>query len=1042
MAPLLGSAVTAPVGPPVIALEQPAPPTAQRPMTPTQQLQAPEAPSCAAGAAAATSRYRALRGKSVSSLRPFDIFRDGGQHSSTSTSTGLRAPPVTTSSSSSTATASGNGFSGSEHDGRTGSSGSSSDSSSRNRSSSGSSHLSTSTSSGGSQLLQPDAARRRSKTVSANSTPISLAPARHATATAGAGATPHHPPPPPPPRKPYIVGLSIDAPPPPPPPPFSTCPTASALSPRPVNAALKPSLTALESLKAPIESASSSSASSATPAVDVQGWSSAPATLPPVTAASPTPRPPPPTVLVKGEARRVAAKGEQDDGHERGSDSTRDSPNANTNDTRDPNHDDHDDNDKDDLARRRNADRDSGKVITPPTPEQPALDTEPRKHSPAWPHCAPLGDDRQPVPHQDKEAASRLAARLEAETDRILAEQKKLDLARLQSQPLAPASRAGRRPLFDKFAFLSRARRSNAKAVSQPGTPSTVAPSIFSPTLASVSQYSRSSSVDDSSSSPPKMSFIEPGGKGIVPQFDAPTSAINGGERRVIVRCLSSTITLPITAETSPTQIVQSAAKMTNHVVTPTTCVVIECYFMLGLERRLRRYERVRDVLNSWDNDEQNSLIILPCDSPKEERGLDMESVPRTEESPPGFCLQLYHSARPGKWHKRWVTLMDGGQMFASKRPEAGPADKDSTVLCHLSDFDIYMPKESEMRRNLKPPKKFCYAIKSQQKTFVFPNGENFVHFFCTDDAKVASRFHDVVHGWRSWYLVNRMVNLARKDKPPQIAYNLLQVSKSPKNSSKGVEKSPQVSIDEMSYKSEEPLMDVKGFKVPEGPFIVETPPAKRLLKESSGQKASAPPLPDVDGKQREFAAGGLLGDAYDKRKQEEVANTHTRVDEDKQQGRPATADAGAHLRRDKHPHHHQPLLSFGKDFPEPPRFRDGHGHGPRHASGQPLINFATGGPQNSHHGPLPHRTMSRRGVSASNSAPPMPPLPHGVRNRSRSAGGPASVSSGSSRRYFPDEAPPVPALPNRSGRRDRFAEPPHGGPPGRHPEPLVNHAR
>lgn len=117
-------------------------------------------------------------------------------------------------------------------------------------------------------------------------------------------------------------------------------------------------------------------------------------------------------------------------------------------------------------------------------------------------------------------------ARLEAETDRILAEQKKRDAARAQVQlPLPPP-----RPKFlilEKFSFLSRSRRSNATS-SQVGTPS---PSPTAPTVFSLDS-SRSSSLEDSTSqSPEKMSFIEQGGRGIVPQIDAPTSASNGGER-------------------------------------------------------------------------------------------------------------------------------------------------------------------------------------------------------------------------------------------------------------------------------------------------------------------------------------------------------------------------------------------------------------------------------------------------------------------------------------------------------------------------------
>ncbi|PNY25330.1 Uncharacterized protein TCAP_04727 [Tolypocladium capitatum] len=735
-----------------------------------------------------------------------------------------------------------------------------------------------------------------------------------------------------------------------------------------------------------------------------------------------------------------------------------------------------------------------------PPPQQPQ---QPRREAPA-PPTAP-----SPPPRDDEhEDAARLAdevARLEAETDRILAEQEKLDLARLQATPLVTPPPKPKRSLLnlDKLAFLSMSRgwRSNASS-SQPSTPSTLAPSIFSPSSFSPSsfsptlgRFSRGSSVDDSPS-PVGMNFIQPGGKGIVPQIDAPTSAINGGDRRITVRCLSSTITLPVTAETSPVDMLHATAEVTKHHIIPATCVVIECYSVLGLERRLRRYERLRDVLNSWDNDQQNSLLILPCDSAKDDQDLELGSVPRTEAPPPGFCVQLHHSSRPGKWNKRWVTLLESGQMFVSKRPDAAPSDKDSTVVCHLSDFDIYAPKESEMRRNLKPPNKFCYAIKSQQKTVVFPNGENFVHFFSTDDDKLARRFYELVHGWRSWYLVNRMVDLARKDKAPRITYSPLVGRATSRRSGNGGDKGMRASIGEAG----EPPMDAGGFK---GPDITNVPPIRRTLTKQSvresprskGLARAQEPSPPASKTptEREFSANGLLGEAYDKRRQVEPANAQAqgpapKVDgpftegpsllnggvatsadgagKDKHEAkswfpsaaehtarlrsqsirhhrRPVTADAVGLARRDRQP---APLLNLGKDFPEPPpRFRDvgggGGGGGNRHPAGQPLIDFATGGQgQQPRHGP-PQRTVSRRGHPAPSAGAPFPPhQQQSMRSRSRSTAG-SSLASGSWR-FSPEEQPSVPPLPSRSGRRDRHGEPSRGGPAPRFAEPLVNRAR
>jgi uncharacterized membrane protein YccC len=123
----------------------------------------------------------------------------------------------------------------------------------------------------------------------------------------------------------------------------------------------------------------------------------------------------------------------------------------------------------------------------------------------------------------ESERLADIVARLEAETDRILAEQKKRDLARRRAQQPTPSPKFPRFLVLDKFSFLYRTRRSNA-LTGQAGTPSPGAPTVFSLNL------SRPTSPDESSS-PGKMSFIEQGGKGIVPGTDAPTSASNGGER-------------------------------------------------------------------------------------------------------------------------------------------------------------------------------------------------------------------------------------------------------------------------------------------------------------------------------------------------------------------------------------------------------------------------------------------------------------------------------------------------------------------------------
>ncbi|KAM0342236.1 hypothetical protein ACHAPU_009641 [Fusarium lateritium] len=484
-------------------------------------------------------------------------------------------------------------------------------------------------------------------------------------------------------------------------------------------------------------------------------------------------------------------------------------------------------------------------------------------------------------------------ARLEAETDRILAEQKKRDLARIRTQLPTPSPRFPRFLVLDKLPFLYRSKRSDV-ATSQADTPNPGTPTVFS------LDFSRPQSLEDSAS-PDKMSFIEQGGKGIVPGTDAPTSAINGGERRVCVRCLSSVINLPVNIETSPVDILYSTANLTSHNIDPKASVLIECYVELGLERRLRRYERIRDVMNSWDRDQQNSLLVVTNDiSQNDDPDLDIKSVPRTPTPPPGFTLQMYHSSRPGKWNKRWITLLESGQIFASKKPDSKVSDKDSTVLCHLSDFDIYTPRESEARRHLKAPRRFCYAIKSQQKTFVFPTGENFVHFFCAEDGQIAKRFLELVQRWRSWYLVNKQVDFDKKDKLPHGLDNKTSPKAMYRSKSTAANKGhrPQNSASETPYTigAFQPLLDMDRFDKPLEEFGKDMDQAKdrhesdsdpefktglvrkatckqpNTLSKSKSMhyKHQSPPTPRDE---MQFSPAGLLGQGYEeKRKMAEHA--------------------------------------------------------------------------------------------------------------------------------------------------------------------------
>lgn len=247
---------------------------------------------------------------------------------------------------------------------------------------------------------------------------------------------------------------------------------------------------------------------------------------------------------------------------------------------------------------------------------------------------------------------------------------------------------------------------------------------------------------------------------GVVPGIDAPVSAVNAGDRRVLVECGKSKTIIPVTPTTTPVDLIKSAANCMSESIDVRSAVLLEFFGTVGVQRPLRRYEHVRDVMNSWDTDRQNSLLLVDPGTGSSEAELSIAGVPR--QKPDEASWLLLHSQKVGKWDKQLITLKTDGQITLQKEYRK-PQHQEN--VCHMSDFDIYTPTHEKLRKKIKPPKKICFAIKSQQKTSMFESTQNFVHFFCTGDRATADSFYSAVQGWRSWYLVNVMGE-GKKAKP------------------------------------------------------------------------------------------------------------------------------------------------------------------------------------------------------------------------------------------------------------------------------------
>lgn len=243
---------------------------------------------------------------------------------------------------------------------------------------------------------------------------------------------------------------------------------------------------------------------------------------------------------------------------------------------------------------------------------------------------------------------------------------------------------------------------------------------------------------------------IKPGGGGVVPLSDAPVSASNHGDRRVRVITQGKSILLPIKPTTTPLQLIRASVTFFDVPIDPRNSFLLEDFSKCGIQRNMRMYEHIRNVLNSWDSDDQHTLTLAPYDSSQDSK-LHATWAPKSQ--PSGGKWSLYFSQEKGKWEKRIIKMSKEGQITAAKDEEG----KGLINVCHLSDFEVYGLSRDGEKKKIRPPKKYCYAVKSLQKSTMFLGDTGFIHMFCSSDQAVARDFHDTIYKWRCWYLVNIM---------------------------------------------------------------------------------------------------------------------------------------------------------------------------------------------------------------------------------------------------------------------------------------------
>lgn len=148
--------------------------------------------------------------------------------------------------------------------------------------------------------------------------------------------------------------------------------------------------------------------------------------------------------------------------------------------------------------------------------------------------------------------------------------------------------------------------------------------------------------------------------------------------------------------------------------------VVFEVSSALGIERPVREYELLADVMSKLANPSVDFLLLKQTELSTH---CSIRNVPAVSPTLAGWVYLRDHR---NKWSKRWLELRDHS-LFCSKSEKG----KDERFLCPLTSFDVYLV-DSQM---VETPKTYAFAMKMYGPQQIPQDGTEYVYYFSLSDA-------------------------------------------------------------------------------------------------------------------------------------------------------------------------------------------------------------------------------------------------------------------------------------------------------------------
>ncbi|RPB12536.1 hypothetical protein P167DRAFT_159745 [Morchella conica CCBAS932] len=335
--------------------------------------------------------------------------------------------------------------------------------------------------------------------------------------------------------------------------------------------------------------------------------------------------------------------------------------------------------------------------------------------------------------------------------------------------------------------------------------------------------------------------------------------------------------------------------------------ILLESWPTLGLQRQIRHFELISDVVATWDP--ENTRCHLRVEKwAWGQTNLNVKEFPK-EEPASGVAQFHYYNNAEKKWSRRWIRLGNGSVRIAKKDR---PTEKDFTQTIALESFDAYTFSDPHHpSERLRCPTKYCFALKSQHQLSLFGEGAVYCHYFAAENEAQMAEWFSLIRDFKSRLIAEKR----------DLAWWTAVESDSDARSSSAKTASPAGSPGRGRHR-QKPLISPEELAQPPAATGMQrgksvrhdksiTRSNTRRHRSPSARSPKAPETHSDDG--GVFSPGGLLGSDYeDKRRIAQMAFKEERSQPHNEFTLNAQAQAPPP------PGHHQPLVNTSSSSSKP----------------------------------------------------------------------------------------------------------------------------